>query len=183
MLTRMKKSIYFNNSNDYLNAANSTKTQLLRLVSDYVICFVQRLTTIQSSITKAVGKQKRNKASKDGRDTNIQNEGDSGTWWIARVQKMRRKVKNKWGSYQHPIDILNQIRTRSSKVGGPPYMVLLSWFSKASRNLKFKYDHCNSKWIDLDIIIATITLTYLLDSLLYKLERHNAENLNEFVPK
>ena len=62
-------------------------------------------------------------------------------------------------------------------------MVLLNWFSKASGNLKFKYNHCDSKWVNLDSIIAIVTLTYLPDSRLYKLERHDAENLNEFVSK
>ena len=62
-------------------------------------------------------------------------------------------------------------------------MVLLNWFSKALGNLKFKYDHCDSKWINLDSIIGTITLTYLPDSYLYKLIRDDAKNLNAFVSK
>jgi hypothetical protein len=49
-------------------------------------------------------------------------------------------------------------------------MVLLNWFSKATGNLKFKYDHCDSKWVDLDSIIAIVTLTYMLESRFYKLE-------------
>jgi hypothetical protein len=101
--------------------------------------------TLQLSMVKAAGKWKQNKSSKSGRETSIQNRGDSGTWWIGRVQKMRRKVNNKWGLCRHPIDILNRKTTESSKVGGAIHMVLLNWFSKATGNLKFKYKHCDSK--------------------------------------
>jgi hypothetical protein len=60
-------------------------------------------------------------------------------------------------------------------------MVLLNWFSKASGNLKFKYDHSDSKWIDVDSVIATVTLKYLLESRFYKLQSSDAVNLNELV--
>jgi hypothetical protein len=60
-------------------------------------------------------------------------------------------------------------------------MVLLNWFSKASGNLKFKYDHFDSKWIDVDSVIAIVTLSYLPESRFYKLQSSNAVNLNEFV--
>ena len=62
-------------------------------------------------------------------------------------------------------------------------MVLLNWFSKAIQKLKLKYNHCDLKWVDLDSIIAIVTLTYMLKSHFYKLERGNADNLNEFVSK
>jgi hypothetical protein len=62
-------------------------------------------------------------------------------------------------------------------------MALLNCFSKATGNLKFRYDHYDSKWVDLDSIIATVTLTYMPESCFYKLGRSDADNLNEFVSK
>ena len=70
---------------------------------------------------------------------------------------MKRKGNAKWHACRQPIDILNCF-SASSRVGGPIQMVLLNWFSKASRNFKFKYNH--SKWIDVDSVIATVILSY-----------------------
>ena len=92
-LTKVKDSIYFNNSDDSLNAANSIETHLLGLGSNCDVYFVHQVTTTQSSIAKAVGKRKRKKASKARHETCIQNGGDNGTWWIGRVQKMRKVNK------------------------------------------------------------------------------------------
>jgi hypothetical protein len=162
-LTRVKNSIYFNNSEDYLRAANCANTQLLRLGSDCAVFFVHRISTTQTSAVKAAEKCKRKQARKFGCATSVQNGGDKGTWWLGRVQKMRRKGNAKWHACRQSIDILNHPST-SSRAGGPTHMVLLNWFSKAFRNLKFKYDHSDSKWIDVDSVIAIVTLSYLPES-------------------
>ena len=52
-LTRMKNSIYFNNSDGYVRAANCANTQLLGLGSDCAIYFMQRNSTMRSSTVKA----------------------------------------------------------------------------------------------------------------------------------
>ena len=64
--------------------------------------------------------------------------------------------------------------------------IIQSWKSNSHGSfeyLKFKYDDCNLNWVNLDNIIATVTLTYILESCFFKLERNNADNLNEFVSK
>ena len=122
-------------------------------------------------------------AVKFGRATNIRIGGDTRTSWLGRVQKIKRKVSTKWGSCRHPIDILNCSRNASLKTGGPTKMVLLNWFSKPSWNLKFKCDHCDSKWMDVDSIKAIVTLSYATKTCMYKLDNNNANNLNEFVSK
>jgi hypothetical protein len=70
-LTRVKNSIYFNNSEDYLRAANCANTQLLGLGSDCAVFFVQRTSTTQTSIVKVAGKRKRNQAGKFGRAMSV----------------------------------------------------------------------------------------------------------------
>ena len=44
-LTRVRNFIYFNNSDDYINASSSTKTMLLGLSMDCGVYFMQRSTT------------------------------------------------------------------------------------------------------------------------------------------
>ena len=60
-------------------------------------------------------------------------------------------------------------------------MVLLNWFSKVFKNLEFKFDHSNSKWIDVGSVIAIVTLSYLPESRFHKLQSSDRMNPNEFV--
>ena len=48
---------------------------------------------------------------------------------------------------------------------------------------KFIYDHTNSKWIDVDCIISTMTMGYNATNDAYTLDRIDAEELEEFVTK
>jgi hypothetical protein len=63
----------------------------------------------------------------------------SGTWWLGRVQKMRRKVGSRWGISRQPVDLLNRGGGTSNTHGSTQIQVLLNWFSKARVNLKFNY--------------------------------------------
>ena len=62
-------------------------------------------------------------------------------------------------------------------------MVMLSWFNKAPGQLKFKYDHSDWKWIDLDSIISTVTMSFNSNTNLYSLDPVDAASLNEFMAK
>lgn len=62
-------------------------------------------------------------------------------------------------------------------------MVILNWFSKTSGNLKFKYDHFDSKWVDISTVITTVILSYHPSTKMYVLDPANAMPLNEFVAK
>ena len=78
---------------------------------------------------------------------------------------MRRRVGTKWGLSRQPIDLMNRpVRTNKKGFSSPSTMVLLNWFSKAPGHLKFKYDHSDNKWIDVDSVIATVTFTYNANS-------------------
>jgi hypothetical protein len=39
-------------------------------------------------------------------------------------------------------------------------MVLMNYFSKSKGHLKFKYDVTDNKWIDINLIIILVTMTY-----------------------
>jgi len=63
-LTRVKNSIYFNNSDDYITTSSSIETMLLDLNMDCGVYFMQRTTTTISSLVKAIVWRKRRKSSK-----------------------------------------------------------------------------------------------------------------------
>lgn len=46
---------------------------------------------------------------------------------------------------------------------------------------KFKYDHTDSQWIDVDCIICTVTISYNPGNEVYCLDRNDAEQLDKFV--
>jgi hypothetical protein len=71
------------------------------------------------------------------------------------------EVGGRWGVSLQPIDLYNRPTISGKKASSQPStMILLNWFSKANGNLKFKYDHCDSKWLDINTIFTTITLSY-----------------------
>jgi hypothetical protein len=106
-LTRVHNSIYFNNSEDYVNAASSSNTCLLGLWSDCAVYFVQRSSTLKSSTAKvAKTRAAKRKALRKGTPANIQEGVDKGSWWLGRVQKMRCKCGNKWGMSRQPVDLI-----------------------------------------------------------------------------
>ena len=76
------------------------------------------------------------------------------------------------------MDLLNKPSSNGKKIGSScNIMVLLYWFSKARGSLKYKYDALNSKWIDVDSIISTVTMTYQPSSKLYALDSNDVECL------
>ncbi len=77
---------------------------------------------------------------------------------------------------------MNQpIQTNKKGISSPSTMVLLNWFSNALGHLKFKYGHPNYKWIDVDSIIAIVTLTYNANSKKISLDQEDVASLNDFV--
>ena len=58
---------------------------------------------------------------------------------------------------------------------------MLQYFQKVPRQLKFKYDHTDTRWIDVDTIITTITLEYNHTIDVYTLDLEDDQVLEEFV--
>jgi len=57
----------------------------------------------------------------------ILNGVDEGSWWIGRVQKIRRHFGSKWGACRQPGDLLNRSANIQRKgILTPSIMVLLT---------------------------------------------------------
>lgn len=61
------------------------------------------------------------------------------------------------------------------------WQVLLQYFRKVPGLNKFKYDHTDTRWIDVDTVITTVTLEYSSSTDVYTLATEDADALNEFV--
>ena len=59
--------------------------------------------------------------------------------------------------------------------------VMLQYFRKLPGHLKFKYDATDSRWIDVDAIITTVTVEYNSSNDVYTLDLEDADALNQFV--
>ena len=77
---------------------------------------------------------------------------DERTFWLGKVQKIRRKFRSQWGNCSAVIDLQNRPVMRKGATGAT-LEVRLNWFSKiVSSTCKFKYDHSDCKWMDVDTI-------------------------------
>lgn len=124
-LTRMKNSIYFNNSDDYLAAASSTTSMLLGLGSDVGVYFKDSREHGTSSTVMAAKKRTR------GRHVAVNRGVDNGMFYIGRVQKIRVKVGTKWGNCRQPIDLMKRaVQNGNRGALFPSAMAYLHWFKK-----------------------------------------------------
>jgi len=182
-LTRVKKSLYFNNSEDYLNAAQCSNTCFVGIGSDVGVYFVQRSTISRPSTVTTAKKRGRSRLGKSGRPASTLQGVDEGTWWIGRIQKMRRRAGgNSWGSLKQPVDLANREETRGKKgICISNVEVILHYYARAPGHYKFKYNLTDSKWISLESVITNVSLVYNPDNQVYTLDSGDAENLNEYV--
>lgn len=181
-LTRIKNSVYFNNADDYLSAANSSTTALLGLGSDCGVYFVQSASLNQSSAVKAAQKRSRS-CGQVGRPTAVSSGAEIGTWWLGRVQKIRRSFGSKWGPCRNPIDLMSQGGLGKKVSSKPEYQVMLNWFKSAPGRNKFKYEVTDTQWIDVDSIICIVALSFNSTSNVYTLDENDRNVLDEFVSK
>jgi hypothetical protein len=123
-LTRICNSIYFNNSEDYLSAATSNSTCLLGLGSDCGVFFVESQSRTVGSAAKA--SKSRSRMGRLGGPSSVPVAASSGTWWLGRVQKMKRKVGSRWGISRQPVDLLNRGGGTSNNHGSTQIQVLLN---------------------------------------------------------
>lgn len=179
-LTRVRNSIYFNNSDDYLNAASSSTSCLLGIGSDCGVFFMQERVSSGRGATK----KRKAKKTPNGRPSSILQGVDEGTWWLGRVQKMRRRVGPRWGPVKEPIDLLNlKVNDPKNRSADAVFEVYLNWFTKGSNKLKYKYDHSDSVWIDVEAVISTVTLQFNCDTKVYSLDKDDATTFDEFCAK
>ena len=65
----------------------------------------------------------------------------------------------------------------------PSFILYLNYFREVLGFLKFKYDHCDSIWVDVDSIIYTVTTSYEAERDLFELDHGDASSLTEFIEK
>lgn len=178
----VKHSIYFNNHDNYIIAAASSNSCLLGIGSDCGVYFVQRSTTTLSSTMRSARKRKRGRPSatfQSGMPMSVLHGVDNGTWWVGRVQSMCRQIGTQWGLLRNPINLKNLSATsRKQSSNLCKVQVMLQYFRKFPRHLKFKYNHTDSRWIDVDTIIITVTMEYNPDSDVYILAAEDTDALN-----
>ena len=175
-LTRMKNSIYFNNSDDYVAAASSTTSMLMGLGSDVGVYFKDERNNVRSSSVRGAGKRKR------GRTARIISGVDNGIFCVGRVQKIRVKVGTKWGICRQPLDLMKHaVQNDSRGTVLPTAMVYLHWFKKQPGVNKYKYDESDCIWVDVDAVISTVSLHYSSNTKIYTLDDVDAHSLHEFV--
>ena len=64
---------------------------------------------------------------------------------------------------------------------GPRYEVMMYYFTIQAGRFKFRYDHADFAWIDMDTIITSVTLSFNASTKIYTLNREDADTLNSFV--
>jgi hypothetical protein len=95
---------------------------------------------------------------------------------------MRRRNGKQFGVLRQAVDIL--ARTEESwrrNPNNPHIEVMLQYYRKYQGRNKFKYDHTDSKWIDVDCIISTVTMSYNCKNEVYTLDKNDLEQLSKFV--
>jgi hypothetical protein len=60
---------------------------------------------------------------------------------------------------------------------------MLQYYRNHLGRNKFKYDHTNNKWIDVDCIIITMIMSYNFTNEVYTLDRNDSHQLSKFLTK
>ena len=130
-LTCIKKSLYYNNSEDYLTAAQCSHICFVGIGSDVGVYFVQRSTISRTSAVNAAKKRGKSRAGKTGKAVSPTSATDEGTWWVGRIQKMQRCAGgHSWGSLKQPVDLANrEVSTGKKGVAISTIEVILHYYT------------------------------------------------------
>ncbi len=95
-----------------------------------------------------------------------------GTWYIGRVQRMRKKDGNRVFDYHNDIDLLDR-----------PEGVELQccWYNRIKGKHMYKYDSTDHLFIQLEFVIATANLSYNIKNGTYKLEESDHKIYEDFI--
>lgn len=98
------------------------------------------------------------------------------------MQAMRRRNGKQFGVLRQAVDLLARTEESGRRNPNNPHIeVMLQYYRKYPGRNKFKYDHTDSKWIDVDCIISTVTMSYNSTNEVYTLDRNDSEQLSKFV--
>jgi len=105
------------------------------------------------------------------------------TWWLGRVQKMRRRVGKTLGLCRNPVDLMAHTSTGKKVSSTLSIQIMLNWFKSTPRRNKYKYDVTNMQWIDIESVICIIALSFNSHNNVYTLRENDRQVLDEFVSK
>ena len=60
-------------------------------------------------------------------------------------------------------------------------MVYLNYFTKILVHCKYKYDHSDFIWVDVNSIICTMTMSFDVERDIFELDPVDENSLNEFI--
>ena len=73
------------------------------------------------------------------------------------------------------VDLLARTEESGRRSPNNPHIeVMLQYYNKHLCRNKFKYDHTDNKWIDIDCIISTVTMSYKITNEVYTLDRNDS---------
>ena len=125
------------------------------------------LSCLYPYATKSVNKRARGRVATT---VSVATTKDVRSYWIGRRQKMWKKVGSKWGILRQLGDLQANHHPMGRKLG---LIATLRSYSigylKLEVFLKHTYDALDSRWIDVDSIISTVTMAYQSSSKSYAL--------------
>lgn len=77
------------------------------MIVGYFLGKIQILEFHQLTVKSSKKRNEGNRPSL-GEDGSIMKGVDKGSWWIGKVERIRKKVNNKWGISKSPIDLHNR---------------------------------------------------------------------------
>ncbi len=87
-----------------------------------------------------------------------------------------------FGVLRQAVDLLSRTEeSRRRNPNNPHIEVMLQYYRKHHGRDKFKYDHTDSQWIDIDCVISTVTMSYNSTNEVYTLDMKDSEVLSKFV--
>ena len=98
---------------------------------------------------------------------------------------MRQNVGTRWKSCKHPIDRLNRKvnKDKQTSIAQTNFMIYINYFRKVLEHFKFKYNHSDSIFVDVDSIICTVTMSFDVERDVFEFDPVDENSLNEFVEK
>jgi hypothetical protein len=103
---------------------------------------------------------------------------DIGTWWLGRVQKMRRLVGKTWRLCRNHVDLMTHTSVGKKGSSSPSIQIMLNWFKSVSGRNKYKYDVTDTQWIDIESVICIMALSFKSNSNVYTLQQTDRQVLD-----
>ena len=117
--------------------------------SDCAVLFESEFIVVAEHITRK------------GVSQSTKNDVSCGTWYIGRVQRIRKKDGNMVFDYHNDIDLLH----RPEGVE-----IQCCWYNRIKGKQMYKYDSIDHLFIQLEYVIAMKNLSYNIKNDTYKLE-------------